>query len=317
MSFTRTVAVSLMAVFLLISGNGASYAAYPDRPITLIIPFGAGGGTDIPARMLAGFMEKKLGQPIVAQNVVGGVGTQGVAQLLATAPDGYTLGYIPVGVLATQPHLVKVPYDRDAFDFIGLAANQSQVLLTPNEAPWNTLEELVAEIKKNPDKYKAGVTGIGNLTHLPLVAFTEHYGLKVQLIPFRSSPDIMKEILASRVHLYFCEPLLAKQFNVKPYCQTSHEALSGFDVPAFKDLGIKQSFSVWQGVVAPKGLPKDVHAKLTAAMREVVTDSTFQAELKRIDMAPEWREPEAFKALYNKDYDAYGEMLRTSGISKP
>ena len=136
-----------LCVFML--GATGALAAYPDHPITLVVPFGAGGGTDIPARLLAGMMEKRLGQPIVVQNVSGAGGTLGVAQVAAAKPDGYTLGYVPTGTMCLQPHVMKLPYGTDAFDFIGTSVSQPVVLMTAKNAPWKNINEFIEMAKKD------------------------------------------------------------------------------------------------------------------------------------------------------------------------
>ena len=137
-----------LCVFML--GATGALAAYPDHPITLVVPFGAGGGTDIPARLLAGMMEKRLGQPIVVQNVSGAGGTLGVAQVAAAKPDGYTLGYVPTGTMCLQPHVMKLPYGTDAFDFIGTSVSQPVVLMTAKTPRGRTSTNLSKWRKRTP-----------------------------------------------------------------------------------------------------------------------------------------------------------------------
>ena len=164
-----------LCVFML--GATGALAAYPDHPITLVVPFGAGGGTDIPARTL------------------------GVAQVAAAKPDGYTLGYVPTGTMCLQPHVMKLPYGTDAFDFIGTSVSQPVVLMTAKNAPWKNINEFIEMAKKNPNKYVVGITATGNMTHVPMLQFAEHFGLKLRFIPYRSGGEIFKDIMAGRTHL--------------------------------------------------------------------------------------------------------------------
>ena len=198
-----------LCVFML--GATGALAAYPDHPITLVVPFGAGGGTDIPARLLAGMMEKKLGQPIVVQNVSGAGGTLGVAQVAAAKPDGYTLGYVPTGTMCLQPHVMKLPYGTDAFDFIGTSVSQPVVLMTA----WKNINEFIEMAKKNPNKYVVGITATGNMTHVPMLQFAEHFGLKLRFIPYRSGGEIFKDIMAGRTHLHADAPASLSTFDVR------------------------------------------------------------------------------------------------------
>lgn len=143
-----------LCVFML--GATGALAAYPDHPITLVVPFGAGGGTDIPARLLAGMMEKRLGQPIVVQNVSGAGGTLGVAQVAAAKPDGYTLGYVPTGTMCLQPHVMKLPYGTDAFDFIGTSVSQPVVLMTAKKRPVEEHQRIYRNGEKEPQQVRRG-----------------------------------------------------------------------------------------------------------------------------------------------------------------
>ena len=145
----------ILVLAVLVACAGTAQAAFPERPITMIVPFGAGGSNDLPARVLAGMMEKKLGQPVIVQNVVGAGGTQGTTQIAQARPDGYTIGFDPTGALCLQPHMKKLPYGVDSFQFIGMATQQPVVLMTGKNAPWKNIEGMVAMVRKNPGKYTA------------------------------------------------------------------------------------------------------------------------------------------------------------------
>ena len=269
-----------LCVFML--GATGALAAYPDHPITLVVPFGAGGGTDIPARLLAGMMEKRLGQPIVVQNVSGAGGTLGVAQVAAAKPDGYTLGYVPTGTMCLQPHVMKLPYGTDAFDFIGTSVSQPVVLMTAKNAPWKNINEFIEMAKKNPNKYVVGITATGNMTHVPMLQFAEHFGLKLRFIPYRSGGEIFKDIMAGRTHLHADAPASLSTFDVYGLVQFADERSENLsDIPTTKELGMDARFSHWQGVIAPRGLPKDVLRTLETAMSEVVNSEAFQQEAKK------------------------------------
>ena len=235
-----------LCVFML--GATGALAAYPDHPITLVVPFGAGGGTDIPARLLAGMMEKRLGQPIVVQNVSGAGGTLGVAQVAAAKPDGYTLGYVPTGTMCLQPHVMKLPYGTDAFDFIGTSVSQPVVLMTAQNAPWKNINEFIEMAKKNPNKYVVGITATGNMTHVPMLQFAEHFGLKLRFIPYRSGGEIFKDIMAGRTHLHADVPASLSTFDVYGLVQFADERSENLsDIPTTKELGMDARFSHWQG----------------------------------------------------------------------
>ena len=219
-----------LCVFML--GATGALAAYPDHPITLVVPFGAGGGTDIPARLLAGMMEKRLGQPIVVQN---------------------------------------------------------------------------------PNKYVVGITATGNMTHVPMLQFAEHFGLKLRFIPYRSGGEIFKDIMAGRTHLHADAPASLSTFDVYGLVQFADERSENLsDIPTTKELGMDARFSHWQGVIAPRGLPKDVLRTLETAMSEVVNSEAFQQEALRLKTKAHWMSSEAFRKLYDEELNTYGEILKHS-----
>lgn len=296
---------------LLIFAATGAWAAYPDHPITLIVPFGAGGGTDIPARLLAGMMEKKLGQPIVVQNVSGAGGTLGVSQVAVAKPDGYTLGYVPTGTMCLQPHMMKLPYETDAFDFIGLSVSQPVVLMCAKNAPWKNVEEFIETARKHPSKYVVGITATGNMTHVPMLQFAKHYGLKLRFIPYRSGAEIFKDIMAGRTHLHADAPASLSTFDVYGLVQFADERSENLsDIPTTKEIGMDARFSHWQGVIAPRGLPEDVARTLEAAMSEVVNSEAFRQEALRLKTKAHWMSSKDFRTLYSEELNTYGDILK-------
>lgn len=304
-------ALFVLGTFML-AATGA-WAAYPEHPITLIVPFGAGGGTDIPARLLAGMMEKKLGQPIVVQNVAGAGGTLGVSQVAAARPDGYTLGYVPTGTMCLQPHVMKLPYATDAFDFIGTCMSQPVVLMCAKNAPWKDVEEFIDMARKHPGTYVVGITATGNMTHVPMLQFARHFGLQLRFIPYRSGAEIFKDIMAGRTHLYADAPGALSTFDVRGLVQFADGRSENLaDIPATKELGMDARFSHWQGVIAPRGIPEEARRTLEAVMAEVVNSEAFRQEALRLKTQAHWLSSDAFRDLYYEELNTYGDILKQS-----
>lgn len=306
----KMIRVSVAALALCLLGAQFAGAGYPDRPVTLIVPFGSGGSNDIPARLLSSMMEKKLGQPIVVQNIVGAGGTQGTSQIVAAKPDGYTLGFNPTGPMSLQPHVLKLPYGRDDMDLLGMVSIQPVVLMTGKNAPWKNLDEFVAMARKEPGKYIAGITAKGNLTHVPVLALAKHYGLDLKYVPYRSTPEVMKDMAAGRIHLHADQPVALSRYEVEGLVQFSDEKVDGLDMPSAKDINLPDTFMMWQAVLAPKGLPADVRAKLVETVREVVTSPEFKDEATKVGISARWMSPEDMTATYVKDYEVYGKALK-------
>ena len=299
-----------LALAVLVFGAGSAMAAYPERPITMIVPFGAGGSNDLPARVLAGMMEKKLGQPVIVQNVVGAGGTQGSTQIAEAKPDGYTIGFDPTGALCLQPHMKKLPYGVDSFQFIGMATQQPVVLMTGKQFPWKNIDEMVAQVRKNPGKYIVGITGKGNMSHIPVLALAKYYNLKLRYVPYRSTPEIMKEIAAGRLQFHADMPVALAQYDVFGLVQFSDKKVANLNMPNSADIGLNKNFIMWQACIAPKGIPADVLKVLVDTMREVVNSPEYAKAIHRLSMNPWWLEPAEAQAFYAKEFDFYGEALK-------
>ena len=290
--------LALITGLLLALAALPAFAAYPEKPITLIVPFGAGGATDVPARIIANMMEKKLGQTIVVQNIAGAGGTQGMAQVSGAAADGYTLGYTPTGVVCLQPHVQNIPFGRDSFDFIGMAVRQPVVVMSSKKAPWKDFTSMVETIKKAPNKYIVAVTGIGNMTHVPMVELAKHFGLQFKIIPYRSTAEVMKDLITGRVHLHADTPVPLSQFDVYGLIQFADKRAEGLDFPTTTEVGFDKTYSHWQGFVAPKGLPADVLSTLSTTLQSVIESPEFAAEAKKLNTMAYWLTSAAFKALF-------------------
>lgn len=300
----------ILVLAVLVACAGTAQAAFPERPITMIVPFGAGGSNDLPARVLAGMMEKKLGQPVIVQNVVGAGGTQGTTQIAQARPDGYTIGFDPTGALCLQPHMKKLPYGVDSFQFIGMATQQPVVLMTGKNAPWKNIEGMVAMVRKNPGKYIVGITGQGNMSHVPVIALAKHYNLKFRYVPYRSTPEVMKEIAAGRLHFHADMPVALAQYEVYGLVQFSDRKVANLNMPNSADIGLNKNFIMWQACIAPRGIPADVLKVLVDTMREVVNSPEYAEAIQRLSMNVWWMEPDEAQAFYAKEFVSYGEALK-------
>lgn len=303
----KTLLLTLVGALLM---AGTAFAAYPDHPITMIVPFGAGGSNDLPARVLAGMLEKKLGQPVVVQNVVGAGGTVGTTQIAEARPDGYTIGYDPTGALCLQPHMNKLKYGVDSFQFLGMVTQQPVVLMTGNNAPWKNLDEMVEMARKEPGKYIVGISGRGNMSHVPVLALAKHYGLKFRYVTYRSTPEIMKEMAAGRLQLHADNPVALSRYDVHGLVQFSDRKVDNLAMPNSADIGLNKNFIMWQACIAPRGLPDDVLKKLVSALSEVVHSQEYADAIRKLGINPWWLGPEEAQKFYAKEYAAYGEALK-------
>src|SRR6202046_4363715 len=270
-----------MAMSMIVLGLGWTGAAvaqvYPSRPITMIVPFPAGGATDTLARYLAEQMRGMLGQSIIIENVAGAAGTIGVGRAVRSPADGYTLSigtsttHMLTGGLYTLPFdLLK---DLEPVIYIG---SEPLLIAGRKSLPADDLKGLIAYLKANPDKASVGVAGVGAAGHLAGISFQKETGTKFQFVPYRGNAPAMQDLLAGQID-FMMEPssnfrgLIATE-RIKPIAVTGTTRLpSSPDIPTADEAGLPGFFaSLWYGLWVPKDTPKDVIAKLNATLAQVL-----------------------------------------------
>ncbi|GAB6194342.1 Bug family tripartite tricarboxylate transporter substrate binding protein [Desulfocastanea catecholica] len=305
------IMVSVFMIFFL-TGSLAS-AQYPDKNITLIVPFAAGGTTDINARIFAAMLEKKLDVSVVVKNVGGAGGTIGAAEVAGAKSDGYTFGFLSVGPATMQPHIKRVPYNIDSWSFVANINNVPAVLMVKKSSPWNNFQEMLDDVKAHPKKYYYATSGSGNITHLTMLAFLKDFGLEVNRIPHRSSAEIMKEIAADRIHFYSDTPSALTTFDVKALAVYSAERFPLLkDVPTTKEFGHEIVYSVWQGVFAPKGVDVTKINVISEKIKEVVTSQEYLEAMRKVSTEPQYMNSKEFENFARAENDKYMKALKTS-----
>ncbi len=282
---TRSVAF-LAAGMLVAATVSAPAQDYPSRPITVVVPFSAGGPSDVVARIVTEHMAKTLGQSLVIENVGGAGGTLGSARVAAAPPDGYTLLAGSMGSHVAAPVLTpNVRYDsvRD-FEPIGFTAHAPAVVVAKKDFPAKDLREFVEYVKKNG----AGVTqahgGVGASSHMACLLFTSEAGLKPTLVAYRGTSPAMNDLVGGHVD-FLCEQAVsvAQQIGagtVKAYAVSSDKRLAALpDVPTAREAGVNYLMSIWAGIFAPKGTPPEVIGKLAAALDKALDDPAVEKRL--------------------------------------
>ena len=265
----------------------AAAQAYPSRPITLIVPFGAGGPVDTLARTLIEPMRVSLGQPVLIENVTGASGTIGVGRAVRAAPDGYTvsIGNWPSHVV--NGAIYSLPYDL-LKDFAPVARLPSNpyVIVARKDLPAKDLKELIAWLKANPDKATEGTAGPGAGQHISGVYFQNVTGTRFQFVPYRAgSSEIMRDLVAGHIDLTFDQAITAlphvRNGAVKAYAVTSNTRLAAApDIPTVDEAGAPGVYiSTWYGMWVPKDTPQEVIRKLTAAAMDALADPAVRARL--------------------------------------
>ena len=299
----------------------AEAQAYPARPITMVVPFAAGGPADIPGRVIAERMKRSLGQPVVIENVGGAAGSIGAGRVARATPDGYT---IVLGNMST--HVMNGAFYSLAYDVLNDFAPISPLVTAPlvlfarKTMPAKNLPELIDWLRANPGKASAGFASV--TFQVISVFFQKASGTRFALIPYRGSAPGMQDLVAGQTDLYFTTPVelpLVRAGSVKAYAVTSDTRLATApDIPTFAELGLPSlTFSNWYGLFAPKGTPTDIIGRLDAAVVDALADPAVRSRLADLAYEPFPRErqtPEALDAMQKADVEKWWPIVRESGI---
>ncbi len=323
----RARALSHLPFFLaaiLTSTQLAGAQAYPARPITMIVPFAAGGPTDVLGRIIAEGMRKTLGQTIVIENVTGASGSIGVGRSVRATPDGYTLG---VGTWPT--HVVNgavFPLSYDVLtdlEPVALFASNPLLIVAKKTMPANDLKELTAWLKANPGKASQGTSGAGSASHIAGLFFQKQTGTEFEYVPYRGLGPAMQDLVAGQIDMIF--DLAANSLpqiragTIKVYAATAKSRLvSAPDIPTVDEAGLPGLYvAPFHAIFAPKGTPKDIIAKLNAAIVTALEDPAIRQRLTELgqEIPPrEQQTPEALGAYHKAEVEKWWPLIKAAGI---
>jgi len=328
MSTGRTTPWPLLLVVAFAAFAGIATPAYaqtfPSRPLTIVVPYPAGGVTDNLVRLLAEGMKPSLGQSIVVENIGGGGGTIGVDHVARAAPDGYTLVLGNSESMVFAPVTMAIPYNAlTDFAPVALLPSYPFLLVTTNDVPAKNLEELIAWIKANPDKLLQGTVGAGTMQHLCGLVLQKTLGVKWQLVPYKGGPPAMQDLLGGQIN-FMCTTTggflqLVHDGRIKAYSVTAKKRIvAAPEIPTANEAGLPGFYtSVWNALWAPKATPKEAIAKINAAITTAMADEKFQKRMVDLglDMPDaDQRTPEALGALREAEIDKWWPILKAAGL---
>lgn len=298
---------------------GVNSFAFPKKPVTIIVPFGAGGGTDITTRTLAAPMAEALGGKIVVKNTAGAGGTIGAAETARAKPDGYTIGMIPVGPMTTQPHLRKLPYSPESFDYICQAYSAPSSIVVRKDSDFNSLQDMIDYAKANPNKLNYGIQAVGSIPHIAGLGVVEAAGIDIEFIPFKGSAPTFKAMLDGTVDMFVAHISFLTQNSdqVKSIAMLmDHRIETAKDLPTAKDQGYDLHFPIWGGLIAPKGIPDEAREKLQQACEAGMKSDAFSKRMSELRMPVTFLGGDDYKAFVNSEFTKNEKLLRGAGFQK-
>lgn len=318
---TIIIAACLLAAFALVWSPKISHAAdYPARTITLVVPFAAGGGIDIVARIFAGKLQEKLHQPVVVENRIGGGGIVGTAAVAHAAPDGYTLLMIEASsVLAKWLHKeVAFQVESDfapvamlATTYLGLFANQS--------LPVSNVGELIAYSKAHPGKLSVGTPGVGTPHHLAAIMLNHGAGIDITNVAYRGTPPSVTDLVSGQIPLVWAVPITVAPFVAQGKARllmisAPHRLAAYPEVPSVAESVPGFDVTLWLGIAAPARTPPEVIARLAQAIHEVSELTDVQKRLSALGYNVDFRSGDKFREQMLADQKKYGDVIRAAGI---
>ena len=310
---------------LLWGGIAAAPAqVYPSRPITMVVPFAAGGPVDTVARILSEPMRATLGQSIIVENVTGAAGSIGVGRVARAAPDGYTLSIGHWSTHVVNGAIYPLPYDllRDLEPIVLLPSNP-MIVVSKSAVPAKNLNEFVGWIKANEGKVSAGTAGAGSATHVAGVYFQNITGTRFQFVPYRGTGPALQDLVAGQIDFIVDQASNSLQHvrdgKIRAYAVTASARLpSAPDIPPVAEAGLPSlDISVWYGLWAPKGTPKEIIAKLNAAAVQALSEPAVRQRFAELglDMPPRDRlTPEALAAYQKAEIEKWWPVIKDANI---
>ena len=320
----RWYSASAVAMVAFSISTGTLAQTYPSRPISLVVPFSAGGPTDSLARIMAERLTRALGQTVIVENTLGAGGSIGVGRVVRAAPDGYVLGIGHIGTHVINGAVYSLPYDlRKDLEPVGMIATNPQILIGKNGIPARDLRELRTWFKANQDKASIGTGGAGTAAHLSAVQFEKVADINVPIVHYKGTAPVLQDMLGGTIDIAFDQAANALPYirsgKVKGYAVTARTRLSAApEIPTVDEAGLPGFYmAVWHGVWAPAGTPKPVIARINAALSEALNDPATREKLAGLgqEIPPaDQRTPEALAAHQKSEMDKWWPVIKLAKI---
>ncbi|WP_319484973.1 tripartite tricarboxylate transporter substrate binding protein [uncultured Cohaesibacter sp.] len=307
-----------VAVAAVMAAGTVSAADFPARPIQVVVPYSAGGSTDLSLRVFADTFEKNFeGKQMVIRNQPGGGGGIGTSAVAHGRPDGYTIGAAAQGPIAIKPHIGGTDYGVEDFNYVGLFARSLQLLVACKDAPFNDYDSFIEYAKAN--KPQVGNSGAGGANQISAEAFAEAAGIKIESIPFEGSSKARTACIGGHIHAMVASPAEAKAAadsgQMVPIFVMEDKRIDLFpDTPTAVEKGVDFTWSSWKGIVAPKTVQGETLEYLRAAVQKVATDPAFIKKMTDMGEFVTYEDAATFEARVKKDSEVSKKVLEDLGM---
>lgn len=319
----KALALGAVASLALLAGQAQAQAAYPTKPIRMIIPLAAGSAVDVAARLLAQKMSVNMGQAIVIENITGAAGIIGADRLAKAAPDGYTIGGFNDSILTMVPNLNRnTPFNPiNDFSYISQVAIIDFTAAVPMDSPFKTIADLVAAARANPDTVTYSSGGNGSPQHIAGAMFAAHTGVKLKHVPYKGASQAAQDAAAGMVSVTFqgiaTVSALQKANKLRLIgmpAKTRHPEYP--NVPTFEEVGVSGfEFSTWFALTAPAGVPREIVNRLNREVVKALADPEIKERYAGLGLKIVGNAPEAFQALTREQLARYGKVIREANIT--
>ena len=323
MGFMRNLTTS--ALFVLVMSGAPAAAQYPDKPITVVVPFAAGGPTDVVTRLLGDHMSRTLGQTIIVENVGGAGGTIGMTRAAQANPDGYTIAVGNTGTQSAAPALYpNLKYDpARSFAQIGITNFTPQAIVAKKSTQASSLKEFIDYLKANSEKLTYGHAGVGSIAHVSGLLFNAQFGLKPTLVPYRGTGPALQALVAGQLDYMIDQSLnvipQVKAGTIKVYAIAAPERLSSLpDAPTTSEAGVDFVFRAWNAIVAPKGTPKEIVGRLADALSKALDDPKVQERYDELGSSvptADERGPAGLQKLVESEIARITPVIKAAGVT--
>ncbi|MBS0327921.1 MAG: tripartite tricarboxylate transporter substrate binding protein [Proteobacteria bacterium] len=315
----RVVAFAVVSLVGLAAALPVRAESYPDHPITIAVPFTAGGTTDLITRALTDAMGAAMHASFVVVNWTGAAGAVGTARVAKARPDGYTVGMLPVGPLTSQPYIQHLSYSPESFKYVCLVYSDPQALVVRKNSPFETVKQVVDYAREHPGKLTFATTGAGTIPHLGMVEFAADAGINLVHVPYQGEANILTNLLGGFVDSMVAHPAFVESNpdSLRAIAVMAPKRMPEYpNLPTFAEAGYPVNATVWGGLAVPKDTPEPVVEKLESACRTATSSGSYVARLKNQRMPQAYMGSKEFTAFVLSQYQQTGKLLKSAGMLK-